>query len=91
MADLTVGDFTAGTVFEVPGEVAGVPLRLERVEELPRAAREAGAFRLEFSGPAEPLLPQAIYPFEVSGSVHGIFIVPLAQDGRGTRYEAIFN
>jgi hypothetical protein len=91
MVDLTLGDFTAGTLFDVPAGAARVPLRLEQVEELPPAAREAGAFRLEFSGPADPLLPQAIYPFEVAGAVHGIFIVPLAQNADGTRYEAIFN
>jgi hypothetical protein len=91
MADLTADDFAPGTVFNVPAGPARVALRLERVDDLPPAAREAGAFRLEFSGPADPLLPQSIYTFEVDGAAHDIFIVPMSRDAAGARYEAIFN
>jgi hypothetical protein len=91
MAALTAADFTAGATFEVPAGDGHVTLTLERVQELPRAAREAGAFRLDFSGPTEPLLPQSIYPFVIEGTAHDIFIVPIARDGQRSHYEAIFN
>lgn len=91
MEELTAAHFTAGTCFEVEAAGTSVPLTLERVEPLPPAAREAGAFRLDFTGPADPLLPQGIYPFDVGGTVHGIFIVPLERKADGCRYEAIFN
>ena len=35
----------------------------QRLRTLPRSMREAGAFRLEWRGPAEPVLAQAIYRF----------------------------
>ncbi|MFN2588462.1 MAG: hypothetical protein ABR613_10155 [Actinomycetota bacterium] len=50
------------------------------------------AFRLEFSGPPEPLLEQRIYRMQHPrlGTVE-IFIVPIAQDDGATTYEAIVN
>lgn len=56
------------------------------------AMRVAAGFSLVFTGPVEPLLPQRIYRM-----VHDdlgefdIFIVPIARDGTGARYEAVFN
>jgi hypothetical protein len=59
------------------------------------AAPQAGADRIPFSivfrGPAEPVLPQRIYPMS-----HGdlgefaIFLVPVGRDERGILYEAVF-
>lgn len=58
------------------------------------AAREAGQrepFSLVFRGPAEPLLPQRIYPFEHDElGRFEIFIVPIGRDESGTSYEATF-
>jgi Domain of unknown function (DUF6916) len=50
------------------------------------------SFSLEFLGPIDPVLPQAIYHFshDVLGA-HDIFIVPIGRDAEGTRYEAVFN
>ena len=65
-------------------------LEVEKVEELPRAAREAGAFRLLFTGPPQPVLEQAIYTFRGSRRSDEIFIVPVAADAAAVRYEAVF-
>ena len=49
-------------------------------------------FSLIFRGPAQPLLPQAMYDFE--HPLHGvlpIFIVPLSADSEGVTYEAVFS
>jgi len=61
----------------------------------PRAAGAGGgpeSFSLVFTGPADRLLPQRIYPFEQDqiGSFD-LFIVPIGKDPEGFRYEAVFN
>jgi len=49
-------------------------------------------FALVFRGPVQPLLSQAIYPFEHDEmGEFSLFIVPLRQDDEGTYYEACFN
>jgi hypothetical protein len=53
--------------------------------------REGGAFRLEWRGPAEPVLDQAIYRFRRGEQSFDMFIVPVGRDAQGTLYEAIFN
>jgi len=72
-----------------------VELELSEVKSyLPRENEERGMerFSLYFAGPLEPHLPQNLYPME-----HGlmgafdIFLVPVAQDERGFKYEAVFN
>lgn len=77
------------------------PLELElyevaRYEENPDYAARKKPFSLLFSGPLEPILPQATYALE-----HGtldrmeIFLVPIGPDPSrkqsGMRYEAAFN
>ena len=49
-------------------------------------------FSLLFRGPKAPVLPQRIYPLEneAFGSLE-IFLVPIAADADGVKYEAIFN
>jgi hypothetical protein len=90
---LTLDDFAPHLrkTFEVDYSEAKVPLTLEKVQELPTRVRESGSFRLEFRGPLEPILPQAIYGFEIEGEVQDVFIVPIGQDAESTIYEAIFN
>ena len=56
----------------------------------PGSSRSAGSFRLEFRGPCDPILPQAIYHFRREAEFADIFIVPVGQDARGTLYEALF-
>jgi hypothetical protein len=68
-----------------------LPVVLEKAEGLPRSLREAGAFRLEWRGPAEPVLVQATYRFRRGEQLFDMFIVPVGKDSRGTLYEAIFN
>jgi hypothetical protein len=81
-----------GAIFQVDREdEPSVELRLEKAVELPSAGRAEGSFRLEFRGPREPVLPQAIYTFRSGDLSHEIFIVPVAQDDGGTLYEAVFN
>lgn len=69
----------------------GLALTLVFAEPLPASPRDGGGFRLEFEGAAQPILPQAIYGFEIDGAVQDIFIVPLGP-GRGgmAQYEAVF-
>jgi hypothetical protein len=88
-----VGDaFTVG----VPPE-SSLAMRLVAATAL-RGSRPAAAhaaepgFALEFLGPRDPVLPQAIYRFShASLGAHDIFIVPVGREDDGVRYEAIFN
>ena len=91
MPDLRVSDFAPGQEYGVAAGGQGVTLRVDKVQELPQAVREAGGFRLELIGPEAPMLPQATYALERDGEIREIFLVPVARSGTGTRYEAIFN
>jgi hypothetical protein len=93
MRQLSWDEFAAaeGTVYTV--ERAGQPsveMTLEKAAELPPSGRAAGSFRLEFRGPFEPILPQAIYRFSKDEESFDIFIVPIGREEKGTLYEAIF-
>lgn len=49
-------------------------------------------FSVYFQGPAEPHLPQMLYPFQhAEMGEFEMFLVPLAKNDRGFRYEAVFN
>ena len=87
-----------GSDFIVGAPAEGI-LRLKLVR-LTRHGIHPGAprpdpFSLEFVGPPEPVLPQAIYAFEHPAMGHfDLFIVPLGPIGRTDarmRYEAVFN
>jgi len=73
----------------------GTELTLELAEASPLELSSKGGareqFSLLFNGPAEPLLPQAIYTLENAelGTIE-IFLVPVAADGEGVDYEAVF-
>jgi len=73
----------------------GESLTLELAEASPLSLPSKGSareqFSLLFNGPAEPLLPQAIYTLENAelGTIE-IFLVPVAADGEGVDYEAVF-
>lgn len=93
MRELSWDEFAdaAGAVYTV--DRAGQPtveMTLEKAAELPPSGRAAGSFRLEFRGPFEPILPQAIYRFSGSEDSFEIFVVPVGRQEKGTLYEAIF-
>lgn len=93
MSALNINDFSGsvGDTFSLPGGV-GVDLRLEAAQPLPSSkVRDGGSFKLEFSGPREPVLPQATYRIRNDDREFDIFIVPISQTADETRYEAIFN
>lgn len=92
MRELTLKDFAGhlGESHTVKAGGASFPLRLEQAQDLPGSGRAGGSFRLEFRGPFEPVLPQAIYEFRRGGEAFEIFIVAIGRDAEGTRYEAIF-
>ena len=96
-ADLTYGAFAARVrdAFEVR-RPDGPPMPLVLVEAttygLARAGDEPAQFSLIFQGPREPFLAQATY--EVGHPMLGVFslfLVPLALEHDGYRYEAVFN
>jgi Domain of unknown function (DUF6916) len=91
--ELTRADFDAhvGDAFAVAASPEPIELVLDSATTIADRPGGRDPFSLVFRGPAEPLLAQAIYHLEHSalGPLE-IFVVPLGQDGGGTRYEAIF-
>ena len=93
---LTEAEFSkhVNTKFRVAGEQ---PVELELVEVkgyLGKAHEQQGMERFSafFSGPRERLLRQAVYVLEHEGmGTFELFLVPIAQDEKGSRYEAVFN
>ncbi|HVF42181.1 MAG TPA: hypothetical protein VM936_04175 [Pyrinomonadaceae bacterium] len=94
-------DFTKhlGTKFRVRlDEVEGAPaVELELAEVVPyatlsHARGDAERFSVYFYGPGNVFLPQRTYRLghEQLGELD-IFLVPVAQDERGFRYEAVFS
>jgi hypothetical protein len=91
MRALRFSDFAVGESFAVRAGDSEIELKLEAADELPQQVREEGSFRLLFAGPPDPLLPQAIYAMKRGEETLEIFIVPIAREPDGIRYEAIFN
>jgi hypothetical protein len=91
--ELSLADFEGfvGERHEIVFADGTIPIVLEKAEGLPRTMREAGAFRLEWRGPAEPILGQATYRLRRGEQQFDMFIVPVGRDERGTLYEAVFN
>jgi hypothetical protein len=79
-----------GEIFRVAAGDGEVEMELDLALAVPGSRREGGGFKLEFLGPAQPLLQQATYAFEKAGERFEIFIVPIAREGDRLRYEAIF-
>jgi hypothetical protein len=83
-----------GASFRVEGDDTPLELELVAVDQLGEeggASSRRSPFSLVFRGPAEPLLPQRIYPFENDAlGRFEIFIVPIGPDESGMGYEAIF-
>ena len=92
MQQLRWTDFAGGEgrIYQVDIDAGGIALTLETAVELPPSGRSAGSFRLEFRGPCDPILPQAIYRFRSGDETREIFVVPIGREEKGTLYEAIF-
>ncbi len=70
-------------------------LELEEIQPFPSLVHARGdmeRFSLYFRGPRDMLLPQRTYRIEHErmGEMD-IFLVPIAQDANGFRYEAVFS
>jgi hypothetical protein len=68
-----------------------VEAELVEAQALGPAERQRAPFSLVFRAPKEPIYPQRIYAVEHDelGSFE-IFLVPIASDEAGARYEAVF-
>ena len=95
-APLTEEEFSkhVNTKFRIAGEQ---PIELELTEVkgyLSKEHEETGMERFSafFSGPRQPYLPQSVYPLEHEQmGAFELFLVPIASDENGFRYEAVFN
>jgi hypothetical protein len=92
MRELRLDDFAGnvGQTYNIVFSDGVLPLVLEQAQPLPAGQREAGAFRLQFLGPPEPVIVQGTYPFRLGEETDEIFIVPIGKGEDGVQYEAIF-
>jgi len=92
MAALSLGDFAPAVGERYEMEVGGTcyPVELIEASALNDSGREGGSFRLEFRGPVDPAFQQGLFTFRRGGEAHDIFVVAIARDEAGTRYEAVF-
>lgn len=90
--ELTLDDFSRRVGKTVEAQAGGhrVALMVKAAQELPASGRQGGSFRVEFTGPADPMFSQGIFPFQIGREQFAIFIVPLGRDQSGVLYEAIF-
>jgi len=95
-APLTEAEFSkhVNTKFRVTsGQLTD--LELEQVKGYPgRENEEQGMerFSVFFRGPGDRMLPQNIYSLEHDRmGAFELFLVPVAKDEKGFRYEAVFN
>jgi hypothetical protein len=100
MAD--VGELTLATFADYVGDTFRIRISQDNAIEVTlseaTAAGEAPApdqrapFSIIFSGPTDPILPQAIYAIEHDAiEAVELFLVPLQPDAGGARYQAVFN
>ena len=95
-ATLTEEEFSkhVNTKFRVASEP---PIDLELTEVkgyLSQAHEQSGMERFSafFNGPSEPFLRQRVYALEHDRmGAFELFLVPIAKDDNGFRYEAVFN
>jgi len=94
LENVTVDSFEGrvGDRFDLDADGETHELTLDECKRLGSAALEREPFSLVFLGPGEPILPQRTYPLshQELGRLE-IFLVPIAQDDDGTRYQAIFS
>jgi hypothetical protein len=95
-APLTEAEFSkhVNTKFRIASEQ---PIDLELAEVkgyLSKAHEQSGMerFSVFFNGPGEPFLPQRVYTLEHEHmGAFELFLVPVAKNENGFRYEAVFN
>lgn len=92
--ELTLADFEplVGERFALRADAVGtLDVALASATTLGPRPGGRDPFTLVFSGPREPIAPQATYRFEHAalGSLE-LFVVPIGQDATSTSYEAIF-
>ncbi len=97
LADLTYDTFAGRTGQTFRDTETGTELELTTVEDATATLRnvpegQRAPFSLLFRGPGETLLPQSVRVLEHAelGTLE-IFLVPIAQDAGGYRYEAVFS
>lgn len=100
VATLTEAEFSkhVNTKFRLNANTADgsqIQLKLSEVKGYAKKAEEHSGmerFSAFFDGPGEVQLPQGIYSLshDQMGEFE-IFLVPIARDERGFRYEAVFN
>ena len=94
---LTEKEFSqhVNTKFRAKLDQQQIELALVEVKGYAASANEQSGmerFSVFFTGPADLRLPQGIYPVEHAAmGTFDIFLVPIAQDDQGFRYEAVFN
>ena len=94
---LTEREFSqhVGTKFHLKADEREIELELIEVKGYVSQEIEQGGmerFSVFFSGPRDPFLPQGTYQMshERMGEFE-LFLVPVASDDQGFRYEAVFN
>lgn len=96
LADLTIDHFAPRTGETFRDAETGAELRLVSVDDITKSAGhvpegQRTPFSLMFRGPGETLLPQSIRTLSHDGLGElGLFLVPVAQDAEGYRYQAVF-
>ena len=96
MADVLVPEdfraLAAPLMLEAPRAPAPIELFVESVQALPAHRLRAAPFSVVLRGPPAPLLAQATYALRhPRHGVIEVFLVPVARDAAGARYEATFN
>ncbi|HKO59362.1 MAG TPA: hypothetical protein VJ276_26075 [Thermoanaerobaculia bacterium] len=85
-----------GSTFRIDFPERPVELKLTRVDHLREKHTSKRLFRdsfaLVFTGPADVMLQQGMYPMHhpTLGGELQIFIVPVGRDEEGVQYEAVF-
>lgn len=96
-ANLTEAEFFRhqGTKFRVKLEEQEIDLELAEVKGYFSEHLEQGGmerFSAFFDGPGDNFLPQRLYPMQHDQmGEFDIFLVPIARNEKGFRYEAVFN
>ena len=96
-ASLTEEEFSqySGDKFRLKLNQQEIELELAEVKGYPFGPNEQSGlerFSVFFSGPAEARLAQGLYPLQhESMGEFEVFLVPVAQNDQGFRYEAVFN
>ena len=97
LSELTIDTFAPRAGESFRDTEAGTTLELLQVEDLTEVARNVAPgqrtpFSLVFRGPREPVVDQSIRTLahDELGEL-ALFLVPIAQEADGMRYQAVFS